>query len=141
MEKSNEIQNLDNEINLRKTIKYNLPSENYSPEQFKWCPIGKDESGTKCVQVKNEDRCMYGSTFNNQEECENNMKPDFSGYKYNNKSVMRTTSQFATASRLAQTPVWVRQPMAPHSRETATSSANMRGSTSLFEIAKSSAPL
>ena len=87
MEKSNEIQNLDNEINLRKTIKYNLPSENYSPEQFKWCPIGKDESGTKCVQVKNEDRCMYGSTFNNQEECENNMKPDFSGYKYNNKSV------------------------------------------------------
>jgi hypothetical protein len=87
IEKSNEIQSLDNEINLRKTIKYNLPSENYSPEQFKWCPIGKDKDGRKCVQVKNEDRCMYGTTFNNQEECENNMKPDFSGYKYNNKSV------------------------------------------------------
>lgn len=87
IEKSNEIRNLDNEINLRKTIKYNLPSENYSPEQFKWCPIGKDETGRKCVQVKNEDRCMYGTTFDNQEECENNMKPDFSGYKYNNKSV------------------------------------------------------
>ena len=87
IEKSNEIKNLDNEINLRKTIKYNLPSENYSPEQFKWCPIGKDETGRKCVQVKNEDRCMYGTTFNNQEECENNMKPDFNGYKYNNKSV------------------------------------------------------
>lgn len=86
-EKGTELQQLDEEINQRKKVLSDMPSDNYSSSSVNWCPVGYENNQGQCITIGKDDKCMYGKVFSNKEECEENIKPSFSGYNYQNKSI------------------------------------------------------
>ena len=87
-EKGTELQQLDEEINQRKKVLSDMPSDNYSSSTVNWCPVGYENNQGQCTTVGKDDKCMYGKVFSTKEECEENIQqPAFSGYNYQDKSI------------------------------------------------------
>jgi hypothetical protein len=83
-----EKRNLDRDINQR-TVKVNTEvlETDEGESSTKWCPIGADVNGGKCMAVNNDDKCMFGKVFDDKNECENAVKGTFTGYKHNEQTV------------------------------------------------------
>jgi hypothetical protein len=80
--------NLDTDINQRITVsKTQLSEIDESNSSLKWCPIGADMNGGKCISVSKNDKCMFGKVFDDKNECEDAVKSTFTGYKQSDQSI------------------------------------------------------
>ena len=86
--KQSALQQLNQEINEKRKVLSSIPEESPSESNMSWCPVGYDKGSGLCTQIAKGDKCMYGKVFTSKTECEEDvLKPSFSGYMSNNKSI------------------------------------------------------